>query len=1611
MPKNPASRSKIKLTWLSFFISIFFLAALASWYTTFKFNPPTTKINDPETNITGKVQSHEYNGLAVISVGDEYYNNRGGVIAIAKDLEPSIYVRNESGNGSANVYFYRSNEDALLESLIHDDERNQINDYDIESDNFEYIGETSVDLKQYEDEKVTLPDASTGIYFAEVKSGSNISNSFIIISENGAIVKEGDDNLVFWAQNFESGKSLSNGKIELVSFLNGREVIEQVSLNSNGIAKTTLNSDVDAAILRSGDDFALIPINLKYLNSSWHWEAFEKYKTSAKYFSFTDRPIYKPGDTISFKSIIRADYDANYSIPQGSAKVVLSGGSNDSTKIEKILPISETGSIDGSFQLPADTEPGYYDIVITALNYTEESEYYWYGDNVVYFQVEEYRKPEYTLNVETKDKDILLGEDLIFTIKGNYFSGYPLAGQRVSYKIGNSDAYTPYYFDESTSPNEYLRYYGSLYDPKEEGSVILGQDGTATISVSTNAGKWDGSGGPQIFRIEANFKDATQNDVLAGANILVYPGDYQIFKRTYNYSNVVDKPLTLDLKLKKTREESSISNIRLSAEVTLSSWERKSDSSQKSGYKYEYVKTKIDTLNTTTTADGSADFTFTPSREGTYEFEVSGKDSKDRTIKKDFTIWISDREYNNNRSDYIEINPTKKVYDPGETANFTITSSVKETDVLLGIERGYLKRYQIIKISNYNGEVSLPLEEADMPNLGVTASTLAGGHFLSGYTNITVSAKSKQLNIEIKPDQKRYKPGDTVNIEITTTDINNQPISAEVAVWAMDKSLLELTGSNISNVFNAFWRERYNDTSVAHSLEGITRYGAEGGGGGGGDGDFRSLFKDTAYWNPKITTDANGKSNISFKLPDDLTTWVIQGVGATTSTVVGQTSTEIIVGKEFVIRPVLPNVLRENDRPNLSAIVNNYTSEIQTAEVSMSFDSGKIVGNEIQKIQVEPNSQSQVFWQVIPEKVTDTAKVTLSAKTESDLSDSVELKIPIEPYGYEMKHSEFGTNSKKYNFDINNKSLNDKTSVEIELASSITGSLRSSMKYLTNYPYGCVEQTVSRLIPLIVASENISAYSEYLDGKDLSKMMNVGIDKLLAQQHSDGGWGWWTHLDSDAYTTAYVVEYLQRAEKLGYAVDPYSLSMAQSYLAQKAKYTNFDKQNDYADEVPAAYAILSSPSETNYYKNDIPQFSVSYMETLSDDLLAMAVISNYKQGITDPNSNGLNLLISRAEQSESTASWSAGSSKNFGSNEASTALALKALLVTGENKELALKAVKYLVTSRTKSYWANTFATALVIDSVTRYSEIENELNPNFEYTVRVNGREINTGKVTTTTDEIPSITIPSSEIKTGNNEVEIEFNGTGQLYSTLFVNQFIKEEKTKAIDSGIKITREYINDKGPEYTLSPGDTVTVRLSLSGAKKSDISYLAIEDFLPSGLIPINTNLANQSGYFSISSAYAWEMSQSTRKNGVVLYIRNNQNAKNIYEYKARVVNSGKFYVPPAHAEFMYLPEVYGFSASDYITVTDKSEIDYVKLVKSKALQSIDILVPIIFYGIIILIIILIIKLVVRRLRKLKNRKNNKPDDKPSPEPSQSSPDKSKKDKDKSVSPSLHEDPN
>jgi hypothetical protein len=405
--------------------------------------------------------------------------------------------------------------------------------------------------------------------------------------------------------------------------------------------------------------------------------------------------------------------------------------------------------------------------------------------------------------------------------------------------------------------------------------------------------------------------------------------------------------------------------------------------------------------------------------------------------------------------DRVTLISDKTSYEVGETAQILIPSPYPDEQwALVTVERGGVLSQQVLLLPSNSTVLPIPITENDVPNIyvsvvlvqGRTAARAAGGldtaSMKVGYVTLSVDPAPRLLRVSLEGPQESLLPGQTASYTLTVTDADGMPVQGQFSLDVVDKAILTLSPREPNRIASTFYGPRGLGVSTSSSLTislsrlvleqmqdmnaaDTTKVAAEGRGPLLGLGApapmmmatagrdeaaapsaatqlpagvaLREAFADTAYWDPTVTTDADGRAVLNVKLPDNLTTWVVRAVGITSDTKVGEATTETLVTKPLLVRPVAPRFFVVGDRVRLAASVTNQTQNDLDVDVMLASTGLVLEGLASQTLRVRAGSESQAIWWV---NVLDVQAVDIAwSAVAGDLSDAARPRLTTGPEG------------------------------------------------------------------------------------------------------------------------------------------------------------------------------------------------------------------------------------------------------------------------------------------------------------------------------------------------------------------------------------------------------------------------------------------------------------------------------------------------------------------------------------------------------------------------------------------------------------------------------------
>ncbi len=896
-----------------------------------------------------------------------------------------------------------------------------------------------------------------------------------------------------------------------------------------------------------------------------------------------------------------------------------------------------------------------------------------------------------------------------------------------------------------------------------------------------------------------------------------------------------------------------------------------------------------------------------------------------------------------------------------------VKSPYERTTALVTVEREFILQHFVRELSGSAPVIDIPMTEEHLPNVFVSVVLLQGrlaeqkysreGDDLSkpsfkiGYINLAVDPGSKRLSLAVSTDRPSYGPRDSVTISLSATDFRNQPAAAEVTLAVVDKGVLNLIDFRTPNPFDAFYGSRSLSVETAESrvhVIGQRNYGEKGenrGGGGGLEPEFRGDFQTTPFYRSALYTDKDGKLEARFKLPDNLTAFKVMATAHTKGTELGAGENTITVSKPIMLLPSLPRFVRVGDSLQAGVTVHNSTKEVQRVEVKAEALGIRLLGPDRQTVEVKPNQPLEVRFGY---QANSMGPVTFRFSAQAPGGrDGLEVKVPVRmPKLTEAVALYEQTDDKTSQaLVVPEKVWPDVGGLEVTTASTALVGLESNLDYLIRYPYGCCEQTMSRLMPMILAQDIVEAFGlAPAKGKTLRDSVRAGIDKIYKFQHGDGGFAVWydSYWTSD-YLTTYVLYGLYKAKQKGYDVDQGVVDRAVSYLSGNLKWVMTPQRLNSPYSINGRLSVMAYSAYvlSLWGRKEIQALDQLYEKRTQITIFGQAMLLRALRntGATEKQEEMERILMNNVKVAPTTWHFEEGADENgwwwYQSHARTTALVLSTMLEARGQFANSEKIVKWLMSERkVRGRWRSTQENVFVFEALDAYFNAYEKDVPDFTATVRVENREIIKEIFKGRDMNTRTRKFDLKEFKPGRQlPVEVAKEGPGRLYYGLRMI-YAPLAPVKARDEGFAVSKRITTFKGDTLVKEFEAGKTYRVTLKVSTTQERHYVVVDDPLPAGFEVVNTTFATESQEqmrevgrtrdYSGDDAWGrwWGTFDHTEiyDDRVLLFADQLANGNHDYSYFVKAVTAGTFALPQTKAEEMYTPEVFGWCPDRMVVV-------------------------------------------------------------------------------------------
>ena len=1152
-----------------------------------------------------------------------------------------------------------------------------------------------------------------------------------------------------------------------------------------------------------------------------------------KALAYTDRPVYRPGDTVRFKGILRM-LDGEGLHPYDGPSAFFEFGLYSSAVFAASRPVSDFGTASGSFVLPRDCARGPYGVRIN--NGAWES----------IFAVEDYRKPEYEIVLEHPER-VAAGRPLDIRVRVRAFTGEPLPGTQVelsvqsapaSLRVGSTGNWT-------YGPSGRSRIGWTF---KGNRSVTTDAAGRASYRFVTDADA------PSRFLVTARARERTRRWIVVSSG----------------FESVGDARGILVEADRASYFPGETAALHFFAEGAVA-------------LRVEEQGKHQDPFSTIVRLEGGRGTCKYPVPEKSRSLRVGVRDG-DAWRWKEVPVNIVSRP---SASGLVRVRLDRSIYRVGETAKLTLESPDPDPHILVTVQTGRIHRVRLVQLKDRKAEVSLRIRDEDVPNVGIAALTVRNDRVDRAKAELIVPPVDRFLTVEIETNKHEYRPGEECRATVRVVDSKGRPVpECELSLGVVDEALYALREDLTPDLRDFFHRYRRpasvrldfffeeplppfivwkSPTFVRGQMDIYDVMGGGGGGGGryghrvggkrdlvsmgGGSSDTgnrppRTESVETPFWNAHLKTGDDGTASVTFPFPEQLASFRFTARGITKDHKVGTVRARAVVRKNFYVRLETPRVLQEGNTVELTGLVHNFTEEPRIVKPALAgpYSAGETDAPEF--LTIPPGEVGRVRYTVFVDRFRPQSKFTFGAASDDGPSDAIRVRVPGRRHGIPWHDGRSGSVTagrvKEEVFRLPGDRILGTLTLRLNLDAGVHSAVVGALDPLIQYPYGCIEQTMTRFLPAVAARRALGKLPPR-GGKDLDAVIASGLLRIARLEDGSGSWAWWRNGRRNGALTGYVLYGLSVCKKSGVGVDGELAARAAKFLRKHLDETVFKEKGHDCARLPIPVhvdgRIFEALALAEYESAWGPPTAVTrrLVGTLAEsrDLNAleeiMLSLACFRLGMNEDGERLAARVKRRPVDDVPTASF---------------LLQLQALR-GGE----ADAAVRFLLGARRGRAWRTTLDSAwavLGLSALLERAPLDGYIAPG-TVRIRVNGQQAGEIELPAGADPAFDGRITVTEPRQGWGEkliVQLFFDGRGIAFYTASLEAMRGGEDPEPVSRGLKISRAYFEQtengwRAVRTEAGAGNPMLVHLKIESSEPLD--YLMLTDPRPDGFEPMHAD--------------------------------------------------------------------------------------------------------------------------------------------------------------------------
>lgn len=1409
---------------------------------------------------------------------------------------------------------------------------------------------------------------------------SRYPKAFLQVTELGISAKFSSENNLVWVTELKTGLPVEGAEVEIRDDANkvrwkgetdkGGKVQTPgwKALNIKG--KDKWSKPQQWIFVKRGEDSALV-------SSEWGTGIYP-YRFGIQYdwnpkpevfkcYIFTERGIYRAGEKVHIKGIIRKREKGEWMLP--STKHIECEILDPFQKkvFKEAINLDSYGSFAFDFETNEEASLGTYQIkaIIPPESKDEKSQTFHSS-----FRIEAFRPAEFEVLLRSFQESYIFGDKYQAELRANYLFGGAMSSQKVTWHLRLNPAYyIPPGHDGYIFGNQIDRW--EMYGQEDSrllssGEAILNEEGKFELSAKLQPEKEKDS---ILATLEATAQGPSRRSISNRIQTFVHRGEFYVGLQPS--TTFLTKGEKIAVNVISVEPDGTLAPEK-KVQVSLLKREWHSVKKSEIGGRYRWVSEKKDTeieVQSIQTKNEPYQIFFLPEKSGFYLLMAKGSDRRRNTITTTTYFYVTGKDYipwERKDDDSVELVADRTDYRPGDVAKILVKSPYEKTNALVTVEREFILDSRIIEIQGSTEQIEIPLHSEYIPNVYVSVLLVQGRvapnvvdrnedlgkpSFKIGYVKLNVDPSEKRLTIDIQRDKKTYKPGEKVTLDLHVKDWKGTGTQASVSLAVVDVGVLNLIGYQTPDPFSQFYSHKPLSVQTSETRQFIVEqiaYGEKGEDVGGGVGErmkaafapslseveLRGDFKFTAHWDPSLLTDGEGKATVNFTLPDNLTTFRIMAIAQSVDSHFGRSQKTFKVSKPLLLRASFPRFARLGDEFDGGVVIHNHTADEGEVTLNCEIEGIQLLDkSNVKKFPLSSGEGKEILFSF---KVDNPGTALLSFRARmGEETDGLEIRLPLKmPRPTEtVALFENTEDSVEKKIRIPEDVYPSESKIEFLAACSALSGLKGSVDYLTNYPYFCLEQRLSSILPYIVAPEIIHDFKlSKLNRKEIHKHIQKNIKEIYNYQKESGGFGLWPDSAYDSpFNTCYAVFALIKAQKIGFQVDSQRLARAAMYLKNLIRGRLRGQYYPHTPKVLktvnafALYslALLNQP-EPSYAEN---LFMEREALSLFGKTLLLKALNQGKDSIHAQNTL-IEELMNKVKVSPTKAHFEDDEGRGGGwiysSNNRTTAFILQSLIEVGSDNPLLPSIARWLVERRKAGGWTSTQENFYVFYALNDfYSKYEN-IKPDFKIEVSLAEKLLLEEIFKDNINQVEKAELSLSHFYPGNIiPLKLKKTGEGILYYETRMT-YAPQQKIEPRDEGFTVYKEITTlDGKPLDSIKAGSLVVVTLQVIVPKES--LFIVIDDPLPAGLEAVNPFFLTESEEQQRKLEKLPERGRQRiwwqgfnhiemHDDRVLLFADSLMPGIHTHRYLARALAFGTFHAPGTKIEEMYSPEVFGRSA-------------------------------------------------------------------------------------------------